>query len=147
MSYHVAHHILRTQSYDDVSDAASIRSVGSLASIVSNVSIRVPRQFKKVIGSIRTPFRKNITDLYLQVKRWERKASPFDTVTFKLNDYEDSNGEITALMFHMNMNMNMRYGYEVIYAKTSNVMIVKKLGAVKVCTLPEMRVVGQTQIM
>lgn len=129
----------------------SRRSTASIASVSSLVNTAATKSYKKLktaTASISRTFRNNnIMDLYRDVKKWTDTASPYDSTSFRIDNYDKQReGEIVAFMFHINLNMNMNYGYEVIYASASNVMIIKKLGTVQKCILPQMKIVGTVQV-
>ncbi|KAJ3036083.1 hypothetical protein HDV00_003058 [Rhizophlyctis rosea] len=93
-----------------------------------------------------TPVPKALLDLYRDVQSWSTTALPNEVKAFNLQDVTDE-GEELAFMFHMTLNPNMTYGYEVVYACKAGMMVVRRLEGTVMCFLPEMRVVGRDRVL
>ena len=78
--------------------------------------------------------------IHRNVHDWVKRAEPNATHVFRLEQSLD--GESVAYMFHMTLNSNFAYGYEIVYASTSRFMHIRKLQSVQNCMLPEMKIVG-----
>lgn len=109
--------------------------------LLSHTSWRNSKRFKPTLTAIPPA----LTNLYVKVNKWAKDARSEDCISLKIDDSLD--GENVAYIFHISLNPNMKYRFEVVYACKSNMIVIRKLNATKLCILPPMKIVGKEQVL